>query len=126
MKRQLRHLRQPTQVKGRDEGSTLILCLVVIIIGAFFVLPMMTYIMTVNQASRLRIESANSSEVVRGGLRSVLYDPAALYQACANSGASDASAGTSPRIGGPPPTSAGSESGSLTRATTLSSGNVGT
>jgi len=37
MKRQLRHLRQPTQVKGRDEGSTLILCLVVIIIGAFFV-----------------------------------------------------------------------------------------
>jgi len=92
MNRQLRHLRQPTKVKGRDEGSTLILCLVVIIIGAFFVLPMMTYIMTVNQASRLRIESANSSEVVRGGLRSVLYDPAALYQACANSGASDASA----------------------------------
>ena len=80
------------QPKHRDEGSSLILALVVIIIGAFFVLPTMTYIMTVNQASRLRIEGANSSEVVRGGLRSVLYDPAGLYAACANSGASDASA----------------------------------
>ncbi|HEX2783438.1 MAG TPA: hypothetical protein VHN36_07615, partial [Ilumatobacteraceae bacterium] len=80
------------QPKHRDEGSSLILCLVVIIIGAFFVLPTMTYIMTVNQASRQRIEGANSSEVVRGGLRSVLYDPAALYAACANSGISDPSA----------------------------------
>jgi hypothetical protein len=78
--------------RDRDEGSTLILALVVIIIGAFFVLPTMTYIMTVNQASRLRIEGANSSEVVRGGLRSVLYDPSALYSACANSGATDSSA----------------------------------
>ena len=52
----------------------------------------MTYIMTVNQASRLRIEGANSSEVVRGGLRSVLYDPSGLYAACSNSGATDASA----------------------------------
>ena len=73
-----------------DEGSTLILCLVVIIVGAFFVLPMMNYVMTVNQASRLRIQSANSSEIVRGGLRSVLYDPAGLYSACAGTGASAA------------------------------------
>ncbi|MEP7045128.1 MAG: hypothetical protein ABI949_00535 [Ilumatobacteraceae bacterium] len=78
--------------KGKDEGSTLILALVVIIVGAFFVLPTMRYIMTVNQSSRLRIQGANSSEVVRGGLRSVLYDPSALYSACSNSGASDASA----------------------------------
>ena len=78
--------------RDRDEGSTLILALVVIIIGAFFVLPTMTYIMTVNQASRLRIEGANSSEVVRGGLRSVLYDPAGLYSACSLSGATDSSA----------------------------------
>jgi Tfp pilus assembly protein PilX len=87
---------QPTtpdrHLKNRDEGSSLIIALVVIIIGAFFVLPTMTYIMTVNQASRLRIEGANSSEIVRGGLRSVLYNPAALYSACANSGVSDASA----------------------------------
>jgi len=70
----------------------LILVLVVIMIGAFFVLPMMTYIMTVNQASRMRIQGANSSEVVRGGLRSVLYDPSALYSACAASGISDPTA----------------------------------
>ncbi|MEO8264626.1 MAG: hypothetical protein ABI706_03855 [Ilumatobacteraceae bacterium] len=76
----------------KDQGSTLILALVVIIVGAFFVLPTMTYLMTVNMASRLRIEGANSSEVVRGGLRSVLYDPSALYSACAGSGATDASA----------------------------------
>ncbi len=81
-----------TRAAHKDEGSTLILALVVIIVGAFFVLPTMTYLMTVNQASRLRIEGANSSEVVRGGLRSVLYDPAGLYSACANSGATDASA----------------------------------
>jgi hypothetical protein len=78
--------------RNRDEGSTLILALVVVIVGALFVLPTMTYLMTVNAASRLRIEGANSSEVVRGGLRSVLYDPSALYSACSNSGASDASA----------------------------------
>jgi hypothetical protein len=76
---------------GKDQGSTLILALVVIIVGAFFVLPTMSYLMTVNQASRLRIEGANSSEVVRGGLRSVLYDPSALYSACATSGVTDAS-----------------------------------
>lgn len=78
--------------RERDEGSTLILALVVIIVGALFVLPTMTYLMTVNAASRLRIEGANSSEVVRGGLRSVLYDPSALYSACSGSGATDASA----------------------------------
>ena len=82
--------------KQQDEGSTLILVLVVILIGAFFVLPMMTYIMTVNKASRMRIEGANSSEVVRGGLRSVLYDPSALYSACAASGVSDPWPSTSP------------------------------
>jgi hypothetical protein len=90
-----RNLFRRSKVRDRqdqDQGSTLILALVVIIVGAFFVLPIMTYIMTVNQASRLRIEGANSSEVVRGGLRSVLYDPAALYSACSNSGATDASA----------------------------------
>ncbi|MEY2582540.1 MAG: hypothetical protein QOE09_2389 [Ilumatobacteraceae bacterium] len=86
------HTRPVRADRDKDEGSTLILALVVIIIGAFFVLPTMTYIMTVNQASRLRIEGANSSEVVRGGLRAVLYDPAALYSACSNSGATDPSA----------------------------------
>ncbi len=74
----------------KDEGSTLILTLVVIIVGAFFVLPMMTYVMTVNQVSRLRIQSANSSEIVRGGLRSVLYDPSGLYSACSGTGVSAA------------------------------------
>jgi hypothetical protein len=62
------------------------------LVASFFVLPLMNYIMTVNQASRLRIQGANSSEVVRGGLRSVLYDPAGLYSACAGSGATDNSA----------------------------------
>ena len=76
--------------QNRDEGSSLILVLVVMIIAAFFVLPTMTYIMTVNQASRMRIQGANSSEVVRGGLRSVLYDPAGLYSECSKSGASAA------------------------------------
>ena len=75
----------------KDEGSALILALVVIIVGAFFVLPTMTYLMTVNQASRMRIEGANSSEVVRGGLRSVLYDPSGLYSACSTSGVTDVS-----------------------------------
>ena len=94
MRNRLRRPHGSTQGRARqqDEGSTLILVLVVIMIGAFFVLPMMTYIMTVNQASRMRIQGANSSEVVRGGLRSVLYDPSALYSACAASGVSDPTA----------------------------------
>src|SRR4051794_39633599 len=86
------HLAQLQAGKQRDEGSTLIIVLVVMIIGACFVLPTMDYIMTVNMASRLRIQGANSSEVVRGGLRSVLYDPSALYSACAASGVSDPTA----------------------------------
>jgi hypothetical protein len=80
-------IKSPTSHRHSDEGSTLILALVVMLVASFFVLPLMNYIMTVNQASRMRIQGANSSEVVRGGLRSVLYDPAALYSACAPSGA---------------------------------------
>ena len=93
MRNRLRiHTAQLMAGKQRDEGSTLIIVLLVILIGAFFVLPMMTYIMTVNAASRTRIQGANSSEIVRGGLRSVLYDPSALYSACAASGLSDPTA----------------------------------
>lgn len=70
----------------RDEGSALILALVLILVGTMMVLPVMKYTMSVTRANRVSSTVADRSEAVKGGLRAALYDPVALYQACVNSG----------------------------------------
>lgn len=82
-----RHHRTPESAKAvRDEGSALILALVVILVGTMMVLPLMKYTMSVTRANRAVAAKSDRVEAVKGGLRAALYDPAALYAACLLSG----------------------------------------
>jgi hypothetical protein len=79
--------RRPARPRAeRDEGSALILALVMILVGTMMVLPVMSYTMSVTRANRVSSQKADRTEAVKGGLRAALYDPVALYQACAASG----------------------------------------
>ena len=69
-----------------DEGSALIICLFLMAIAGFFVLPIMTYTMSVLQSNRIVADKSSRSEAVRGGLRVALVDPTKLYSACKNAG----------------------------------------
>lgn len=73
----------------RDEGTALVLALVVMIVGAMMVLPLMGYTLGVTRANRVSSAKADRSEAVKGGLRAALFDPAELYAACLPSGRTD-------------------------------------
>ena len=66
----------------RDQGSALILALVLIMVGTMMVLPVMKYTMSVTRANRTTSQVADRTEAVKAGLRVALYDTVALYQAC--------------------------------------------
>ena len=59
----------------RDEGSALILALVLILVGTMMVIPIMRYTMAVTRSNRVTSEIANRTEAVKGGLRAAMYDP---------------------------------------------------
>lgn len=69
-----------------DEGSSLILCLVFIIVVSLMVIPVMDYIMAVTRSNRVLVNRAERVEAVKGGLRAALVNPAQLYAACVSSG----------------------------------------
>ncbi|MGB8862298.1 MAG: hypothetical protein WCC60_23790 [Ilumatobacteraceae bacterium] len=71
----------------RDEGSSLILALVVVMIGTLMVLPIMNYTMGVLRANRVTSGRSVRVEAVKGGLRAAMYDTLKLYQACQGAGA---------------------------------------
>jgi hypothetical protein len=75
--------------RNRDEGSSLILALIVILIGTMMVLPVMNYTMSVMRANRATSGKNVRVEAVKAGLRTALYDPLKLYQACAGAGATN-------------------------------------
>jgi hypothetical protein len=70
----------------RDRGSSLVLAMVMMLMGAMMVLPVMRYTMTVLKSGHVRSDTADRTEAVKGGLRVALYDPVALYQECVLSG----------------------------------------
>jgi hypothetical protein len=66
----------------RDEGTVLILALVLVIIGSLIVLPLMSYASAVLKANKL-VETKNTRvEATEGGIRVAMYDPTKLYTAC--------------------------------------------
>ena len=65
-----------------DEGSALILVLVMIVIGSLIVVPTMTYAMTVMRANTVLSDKTKRIEGVKSGLRLALADPKGLYSAC--------------------------------------------
>jgi len=82
VRRRLEALRLARECGNSDEGSALILSLVVIIVATLIVTPMLTYAVTVTRASRLVDNKAQRLEAVKGGLRTALADPVALFKAC--------------------------------------------
>ncbi len=70
----------------RDKGAMLIMALVVIIIATLIVTPMLTYAIAVTHSSRLNDSKSQRLEAVKGGLRTALADPTALYKACNGAG----------------------------------------
>ncbi len=69
-----------------DNGATLILALVLMIIGATIVLPALNYTMTVTRTGRSVQNKVERAEAVKGGLRTVLADGKGLYKACKDAG----------------------------------------
>jgi hypothetical protein len=68
--------------EGPDQGASLILALVMMIITAMIVLPTLSYTMAVTRHSRIAMTRTSGDEQVKGGLRTALADPGKLYLAC--------------------------------------------
>lgn len=66
----------------RDEGSTLILVLVLILVAGFIVLPLMSYAISVRRASQVEIDKARSVQMARGGFWVALSYQGDLYDQC--------------------------------------------
>lgn len=72
-----------TRRHGSDEGTVLVLTLVLVIIGALIVLPLLSYASAVLVSNRI-VETKNTRiEATEGGIRVAMYDPTKLYAACA-------------------------------------------
>lgn len=74
------------RVRDRDRGSALPMVLVFMVISAFVVLPLMSFAMSVINANTVLSDKAQRFESVKAGLRTVLYDPLAVYRECDNAG----------------------------------------
>lgn len=71
---------------ARDRGSVLPLVLVMIVVGSLWVIPVLSYTTTVFKANQALSTRTQRLESVKAGLRVVLADPVALYDACNNPG----------------------------------------
>jgi hypothetical protein len=69
-----------------DEGSALLIALAIVLIGALIITPLLSYAATVTTSSRIEVTKTARGEAVKGGLRTALANPKALYDACSNSG----------------------------------------
>lgn len=72
----------PLHRERRDEGSVLLLVLVLIVIVGLIVVPLMSYALSVHRASASQAVKSRDVEAAKGGVRRVLADPAALFDAC--------------------------------------------
>ncbi len=69
---------------SRDEGSALILVLVLMVIGSLIVLPVLNFTMAVNRHNTVLSEKTKRQEAVKAGLRTALADPSQLFEHCFN------------------------------------------
>ena len=72
--------------QGRDAGTALPLVLVMIVIGSLWVLPVMSYAMSVFRANSVLSDKTSRLEAVKAGLRVSLSDPVSLYEECGAGG----------------------------------------
>lgn len=87
MNARIRRLESGT-VRGRDrdEGSALIMVLVLMIVASLIVLPLMSYSTAVLQSNSVLSDKSKRIEAVKAGLRVALADPVRLYDACGDGG----------------------------------------
>ena len=71
---------------SRDEGTILILVLVLIVVASFIVLPLIDYTISVNRASRVEIDKARAVQLAKGGFWVAMSYEEDLYDMC-NGGA---------------------------------------
>ena len=71
---------------SRDEGSALIMVLVLVALSSLIVLPMLDYAMAVGRQNSVLSLKTKRQEAVKAGLRTVLADPSKVYEHCANVG----------------------------------------
>lgn len=70
----------------KDEGSALVIALAFVMIGALFVTPMLRRAISVTRSGTSQQVKLERAEAVKGAFRTVMADPAGLYEACSNSG----------------------------------------
>lgn len=71
---------------GTDDGSSLVIVLAFILIGALFITPMMQYAVAVTRAGSSQQDKIVRAEAVKGAFRTAMADPHLLYDACSLSG----------------------------------------
>ena len=69
-----------------DEGTALILVLVLMVVGALLVLPLMDYAMAVGRANSVLSVKTARTEAVKAGLRIAMAEPTRLYETCGAGG----------------------------------------
>ena len=70
----------------RDEGSAIVIALAFVLIGAFFVTPMLRYAMVVTRSGSAQQQKLERAEAVKGAFRALMADPELLYKTCSASG----------------------------------------
>jgi hypothetical protein len=68
---------------ARDEGSALVLVLVLVAVASLIVLPLLDYATTIGRQNSVLSTKTKRQEAVKAGLRTVLSDPSKIYQHCA-------------------------------------------
>ena len=67
-----RHGRRPET--ERDEGSLLVLCMVLVVVSVMVVIPIMEFGISVTRANRVAKSRSVAAEAVKGGLRTALAE----------------------------------------------------
>ena len=67
---------------GRDEGSALVIALVMILLAGLMVMPILDYSQAVSRQTRILQSKTTRLEAVKGGLRTALADPVGLFKTC--------------------------------------------
>lgn len=71
---------------GRDRGSVLVIALAFVMIGAVYVTPALRHAISVTRSGTSQQNKLQRAEAVKGSFRTVMADPAGLYEACSASG----------------------------------------
>jgi hypothetical protein len=82
----------------RDRGSALVMALAVVLLASMVVVPLLQYTMGVVKQNRVTQAKTARLEAVKGGLRTALSDPKALYRTCDAAGLTAGVALASPSL----------------------------